>query len=322
MKKIFLIGLAATAMLTSCSNDENIEMPAQNNAIGFSTFVNKSTRATESDDITKSNIKNIYVYGWRGDTQIFDAQEVAVDGTSGDGSYSPVQYWEAGYTYAFEAIAPKSGENGVTFTAAKEGGSITFVNDASTDLVYSKADDKVTESSLAATPGKVNFTFGHLLSRVKFTFTNAFPAEAVAKITVSNVKITNAYKNGTITPAAASAAWTLTDNTLNVAFENVDATDILAGNNTGATEHMYLLPAVTPSYNVEFDVTLDQAGATTTYHHTATITTTMEMGKSYNFVAKIDNTNIDPKNELYPIEFTADVTPWGEFNEPGTDLNL
>lgn len=320
MKKIFLIGLAATAMLTSCSNDENIEMPAQNNAIGFSTFVNKSTRATESDDISKSNIGNIYVYGWRGDTQIFNAQEVSVDGTSGNGTYSPVQYWEGGYTYAFEAIAPKS--EGVTFTAAKDGGLIAFVNDASTDLVYSKADDKVTESTLTATPGKVNFTFKHLLSRVKFTFMNAFPANAAAKITVSNVKITNAYKSGTITPATASAAWTVTDNTLDVEFANVDATNILAGNNTGATEHMYLIPYATPSYSVEFDVTLDQAGATTTYHHTATITTGMEMGKSYNFVAKIDNTNIDPENELYPIEFTADVTPWGEFNEPATNLNL
>ena len=45
MKKIFLIGLAATAMLASCSNDETVEM-AQQKAIGFSNaFVNNGTRS-------------------------------------------------------------------------------------------------------------------------------------------------------------------------------------------------------------------------------------------------------------------------------------
>ena len=45
MKKLFMIGLAATAMLASCSNDETMEM-AQQKAIGFSNaFVNNGTRS-------------------------------------------------------------------------------------------------------------------------------------------------------------------------------------------------------------------------------------------------------------------------------------
>ena len=39
MKKIFLIGLAATAMLASCSNDETVEMAQNTKAIGFSSFL-------------------------------------------------------------------------------------------------------------------------------------------------------------------------------------------------------------------------------------------------------------------------------------------
>ena len=76
MKKIFLIGLAATAMLASCSNDETVEMAQNTKAIGFSSFIDKSTRATDTD---LTNLATIEVYGWRGDAQIFDKQEVTVE---------------------------------------------------------------------------------------------------------------------------------------------------------------------------------------------------------------------------------------------------
>lgn len=162
MKKIFLIGLAATAMLASCSNDETVEMAQNTKAIGFSSFIDKSTRATDTD---LTNLATIEVYGWRGDAQIFDKQEVTVE-ASGAGTYSPIQYWEPNYTYAFEAIAPKSGEKGITFAAAKNGGTITFASNSETDLLYSKADDKTTDQEITTDPRKVGFTFKHLLSRV------------------------------------------------------------------------------------------------------------------------------------------------------------
>jgi hypothetical protein len=311
MKKLLFIGLAATAMLAGCSNDETVEM-AQQNAIAFDGFVNKSTRATVNDDITLANLGSIEVYGWRGDVQIFDKQAVAV-ATDGKGTYSPLQYWEAGYTYAFEAIAPKNGEKGVTFAAAKDGGTITFVNDAETDLLYSKATDVTTPATIASQPAAVGFNFNHLLSRVKFTFVNGFPANAVAKISVNGVKISNAYKNGTITPATADAVWNATDNTLSVDFANVSATDIEAGNKEGETEHMYLIPVTSPSYEVRFTVILDQNGATSEYEHRGTITTGMELGKSYNFTATLTPENVDPENTMYPIEFTAAVGGWEDF---------
>uniref|UniRef100_UPI003FEEFB31 fimbrillin family protein n=1 Tax=Candidatus Limisoma sp. TaxID=3076476 RepID=UPI003FEEFB31 len=308
MKKIFLIGLAATAMLASCSNDETVEMAQNTKAIGFSSFIDKSTRATDTD-IT--NLGAIEVYGWRDDAQIFNAKAVTVDAT-GNGTYSPLQYWEPGYTYAFEAIAPKSGENGVTFAAAKDGGTITFVSDSETDLLYSKAADKKTDAKVTADPGKVGFTFKHLLSRVKFTFKNTFPANAAAKISVKDVKITNAYQNGTITPAEENAVWNATNNTLSVVFASDNVKDLVAGTGSGETKHMYLIPVASPQYTVTFTVVLDQNGATTEYPHTSTITTRMEKGKSYNFVAALNETNVTP-DELFPIEFTAEVDPWGAF---------
>lgn len=317
MKKLLFIGLAATAMLASCSNDETVEM-AQQNAIGFEGFVDRSTRATVNDDITLNNLGSIEVYGWRGDAQIFNKQKVDV-AKNGTGTYSPVQYWEAGYTYNFEAISPKHEENRVSFTAAKTGGTISFVNDAKTDLIYSRVAPIVMGESIAAKPESVSFTFGHLLSRVKFTFVNGFPANAAAKISVTNVKITNAHKNGSITPAT-SDVWTASENNLEVDFANVSATDIKAGNNKGETEHMYLIPVASPSYTVTFIVTLNQNGATTDYEHTVTISTGMEKGKSYNFTATLTPENVDPNNTMYPIEFKASVDSWEEFKQ--SDITL
>ena len=166
MKKLFIMGLAAMGLaLTACNSDETVEM-AKGKAIGFSSFVDKSTRAT---DITLANLNSMYVYGWRGDNQIFNAQKVTVD-KNGVGTYSPLKYWEANYTYNFEAIAPKAGEKGVQFAAAKTGGTITFANDAQTDLIYAKATETTMPANIEAAPNKVNFTFKHQLARVKFTF--------------------------------------------------------------------------------------------------------------------------------------------------------
>ena len=312
------MGLAAMGLaLTACNSDETVEM-AKGNAINFASFVDKSTRGA-SDDVTLANLGSIEVYGWRGDHQIFDKQQVTVAAT-GEGTYSPVQYWEAGYTYNFEAIAPKNDVNGVTFRAAKAGGEIIFVNNATTDLLYAKATEKTMPEKINAAPKEVNFTFQHQLARVKFTFKNTFPADAVAKITVKNVKITNAYKNGTITPAATDAKWTATDNTLNVSFANpaVNAPTDLEATGVGETDHMYLIPtAKEESYKVTFTVTLDQNGATTDYNHTVTINTTQSRGKSYNYVAEINDKNInpDPNSQLFPIKFKASVEEWGDFKD-------
>ena len=308
MKKLFVMTLAATAMLASCSSDDTMEVPQSKSAITFAAFINKSVRAT---DATLANLGSISVYGWRDADCIFNKQIVNV-GTNGTGTYTPVQYWQAGHTYSFEAVAPTS-VDGASFTAKSTGGSFNYTNNASIDLLYAKAADVTTTSPLTGNPGAVHFTFKHLLSRVMFTFNNTFAATDAAKITISNVKINNAYVNGTITPADEDAAWEVLDNSLQVAFDEA-ATDALkdlaANTGKGATTPMYLIPATSPSYNVEFDVTLNQNGATTTYHHTATITTTMAMGMSYNFVANINASNVDPDNELFRIEFTAEVEKW------------
>ena len=59
MKRFLFLGIAATAMFASCTNDEMVEMNPQS-AIGFETFVDKSTRA--ATDVTEDNLNKFKVW--------------------------------------------------------------------------------------------------------------------------------------------------------------------------------------------------------------------------------------------------------------------
>lgn len=299
MKKFLFLGIAATAMFASCTKDEMVEMNPQN-AIGFETFVDKSTRA--ATDVTTANLEAFEVYGWRtkGTTtqQIFNAQEVTAN--KGVCTYSPLQYWVNGYKYNFEAVAPKSGAGGVTFTGSNGASTIEFVSDSETDLIYASAAADL--SSDDATPNDVDLTFGHLLSRVKFTFTNGAGVNSAAKITVSDVKITNAGTTGVYTPS--NGTWAAATATSAVSFASTSIADIVGGA-SGATEHKYLIPYNVDGYNVSFTVTMTQGAVSDEFSYTVSLPDcTLEKGKSYNFEATF--------NPGRPIVFKAAVTPWDD----------
>ena len=314
MKKFLFLGIAATAMFASCTNDEMVEMNPQS-AIGFETFVDKSTRAT---DVTTADLAAFELYGWRtkGTTteQIFNAQ--AVTANNGTCTYSPLQYWVGGYNYTFEAIAPKSGNNGVTFNAANGASTITFVSDSETDLIYDKGGKDLTSTTnLTATPGAVGLEFNHLLSRVKFSFVNGFPANSDVTLTVTDVQIDNAGTTATYT--TSNGTWGATTVPGVVTFASDDVENI-AGMQSAETEHKYLIPADIKTYTVTFTVEMKQGGVTDTFDHTVTLSTDellLVAGNSYNLTATLNKDNINPDGDLFPIEFTATVTPWGSFTD-------
>lgn len=308
MKKFLFLGIAATAMFASCTNDEMVEMNPQS-AIGFETFVDKSTRAT---DVTKANLTAFEVYGWRtkdATEQIFDAQ--AVTANNGVCTYSPLQYWVGGYKYDFEAVAPKSGEKGVTVNDTYGASTITFASDSETDLIYASASKDLSSydyGTLAAAPGVVDLTFGHLLSRVKFTFINGADANSVAKIAVTDVKITNAGTTGVYTPS--NGTWAAATETGEVTFASTNITITgIDGGESGETEHKYLIPYNVKDYSVSFTVTMTQGSVSDSFNYTVKLpeTTTLVKGNSYNFKATF--------NPGQPIVFTADVTPWNDFTD-------
>lgn len=330
MKKILMIGLAATAMLTSCSNDENVEMPAQKNAIAFSTFVNKSTRATDTDN---DNFTSFQVWGLMskdGQTgKPFDGTTV----TKSDDkwSYETPVYWENGYTYSFVAIAPATFGTFTAPTAVGQWGSIAFTNGTGeTDLIAATDGTWATTAvSTQTCPAPIDLTFEHLLSRVRFAFENGMDDGSV--INVTDVKITDAFTGGTVTLAkdVKKSAWVVETATGDLSFGNVvlsEGATTFAANTTATTDHKYMIPTTANSaqtYKVSFTVTRTHHGVTDTYNHVNVVVPApndgWNPGMSYQFKAKLTAKNITDE-ELCPIEFTASVSEWGEFNEPAIDL--
>lgn len=326
MKKLF-IAILAVAGLAACSQDMTLETP-KGAAIAFdNAFVNNSTRAT---DITKATLNDFGVYGsvvnGQGQQGLIFTNQQVTKGTDGY-SYSPAQYWIADAQYDFVAIAPYTNAKWSYTTTDAQNGTLKFHNDtaeANQDLLFAYAS-KTTPENITSTPGAVEFTFHHLLSRVRFTFINGFAKGSNITLKVTGVKITNAHKTGTITVTGGEVAdtWTVADNnnnkTLNVAFGNAGTEFLAEAGGNASTEHHYLIPA-NATYNIAFNVELKQAGVSVgNYSRTATVNAlNLQKGQSYDLKATLNASNTSDEGELHPIEFTVtSVENWQPNNGEG-----
>lgn len=145
MKRNYVMMAMAAAMLASCAQTGLVEEIAEEpqKAIGFSTFVDKATRAgdqAENSTATYEQGMNIHhetfkVWGFKNTstTAVFDAVDVkyVAASTSVDGSsilahwkYDNLRYWDKAATdYYFYACAPASP---FTFTGTQENGKFTI----------------------------------------------------------------------------------------------------------------------------------------------------------------------------------------------------
>lgn len=317
MKKFFIMSMAAMGLaLTACNNDETVEV-AKGNAIGFNTFVNNSTRATDANN---DNFTSFKVWGLMNKGEQTGTPFVGVDVTKAEGawSYGTPVYWEKGYSYSFVALAPNDAYTFTAPTVINTWGSLTFDNKTGeTDLLYATQKQGTVEGNTC--PPAVNMTFNHMLSRVRFQFKNGM--DDGSKLTVTDVKITDAYTNGTATLAENLNAltWTTETTTGNLAFDNAETVGF-AQSEFCTTGHKYMIPAE-KAYNVTFTVTREYNGVTDSYNHKVTLpVTTMTQGLSYQFVAEFTSNNIDPDNELCPIKFTATVNDWKTFDNNSFNL--
>ena len=325
MKKYFYIALAAAA-LTSCNSDEAIEM-VEKRAIGFdNVFVNNATRAT---DLNEDNITEFGVYASvsANNTQgmiLTNERVYKPEGKTAFG-YDNIQYWIASAQYDFTAIAPYQEGTNATWaysTTDAKNGTIEFDNaiaKADQDLLFAYKQPAKTAAAITSQPDAVAFDFSHILSRVQFTFVNTISTASNIELVVSDVKITDAYKKGTIevaNGAITSNYWTVsgTNNSFDIAFANNGA-EIKGDNGTETTAHHYMIP-VNKEYNVYFKVKLLQAGANLgTYERTATVNLDLKKGMSYNVKAYLSTDNVLP-NALYPIEFKInEVGKWDDYSD-------
>lgn len=325
MKKIF-VAMLALAAAAACSNEDIVSVNQE--AIGFdNAFINNSVRSVNDPSITNANLKDFAVYGFVEGAVLLDGVKVSKDGsgldadkyagqTSTSWKYEGTQYWIAGANYNFHAVAPMT-DGGWTKTAAsKDAVTLEFTNNGTTDLLY----------ALKAQPGKaednapVAFDFRHILSKVKFSFENAYNATN-ATISVKDIAITNAYASGTVV-LDADTKWTGTGSTpLNFGMAT-DAEETANVKEDAAVAYAYgktyesqnellLIPgAVDGGYNVTFTVDLLVGGTLVkTYNHKATVAFAPVAGYSYDIKAIINAENIDPAHEQEPIEFTVNTLP-------------
>ena len=333
MKKI-LLSLAAVAMLAACSKEETLVQQAPD-AIGFDTFVDNATRSVNDPSLTSTTLTDFAVFGYVEGAVLFPGTRVAKVGTVGEiansdltetnWKYEGTQYWIAGANYNFNAVAPyygnwtvveKDASDAVVTNATQT--TVSFTNDGETDLLYATTTQQGAVSGNEA----VDFTFRHVLSKVKFSFENKYNATN-ATIKVKDIVITNPHKTANVVLTAATA-WdglaTATDFTLGFGMATDDeATDAhendevayVCGKTYESQKELFLIPSATAyEYNVTFTVELLVSNSVVaTYNHTATVEFAPAAGIAYDIKTAITPENIDPQHKQEPIEFTVNTLP-------------
>jgi hypothetical protein len=196
MKKSLLLLGVAVAAITSCTNDEVLDIN-KNTTIGFESFVNKGTRAANT---TIDNLAKFQVWGgYETKTDVFAGKVVTKSGSVW--SYTDPVAW-TGNVYKFAACATGTDDevSGVSFDFAS--GALTVagykVNQAH-DLVA--AVTTVDNTSLSNAP--VNLNFQHMLSKVKFAIKN----NSTENLTMQVSDITFTVKDQATATFSGTASW-------------------------------------------------------------------------------------------------------------------
>ena len=294
-----------------------------------------ATRANEAVDpsTTTESLTGFKVWGFMDSPagKVFEGEEVT--GSKGNFTYNNIAYWLPGHTYYFAALAPIGGNWTLNTKAANNYGAgvVSFTNENGTeDLLYAANVESAPALGEAKT---VNFTFSHLLSKVKFTFTNGFTNENMS-IDVKNVRIVNAPAAGTIDLAVENwwdnnGDWALCANadgekTVELAFGDACDKTAMSETQVAANERLTIPASSDYEYEVQFEVAL-YMGDVEAYKGTKTSKVSgvaLEMGKAYNFTATLNASNFTQDGkELMPIVFdVVEVKDWVEAGDVATVL--
>ena len=317
MKKILVSALAAMT-LVACMQEEIVTM-SESNAISFQgAYVENATRAAVDPSTTTASISGFDVWAFMNESDGTVLVDEDVQKTGGTWGYANTQYWTPNNQYYFAALAPMNSAN-VTETLATSNetaklglGKIAFTNeDGSEDLLYAATTvtapdyDQLKLNNMPP----VKFEFSHLLSKVKFTFTNGFKTDN-AYVEIEDIKMT-APKSGTIDLAVENwwdnDDWALGTETFELEFG--DVAKLSMGTKDECAQERLTIPAVADQiYEVTFTVKLYMGNQLALEDvKTSTVTgVAFEMGKAYNLTAEINPDNLD----LPAIEFDVEVKPW------------
>ena len=319
MKKLF-VAVLAIAGLVACNNEETVLVQGPAPIAFDGSFVETRANVAGDPSTTTANIETFNVWGFMDEPsgKVFVEEEVNKNG--GEWSYVNTQYWAPGHKYYFAALA--NYDNAVVNTDGANLlglGNIKFtVTDGSDDLLYSAVGPIDAPAQGATYAEKVKFEFNHMLSKVKFTFTNGLTNE-LATIDVKNIQMTvpaTADIDVNVADWWSTNCWENYTGTVDVPFGDACAKTGI-GESQECDDARIILPANDDVvYTVTFDVVLYQ-GDVVAYEGTKTVEikgVALQIGKSYNFTAELNASNITADgSELLPIEFEViEVKDWVE----------
>ncbi len=193
MKRHFLFTLAALALLTGCNADKLID-EAPRAAIGFKApFLENVTRSIVDPSLTSGQFGfTVWAYNITNGAKIMDGVDV-----DKSGNYSPTQYWVAEQDYVFGAVAPEDkGWASKEELDSKDCGwyllpeslningfdhaTWYFINNGEIDFAAGETEASTKNNTY---PEKITLNFSHLLSKVKFNFTNNCANDYSLKVT-------------------------------------------------------------------------------------------------------------------------------------------
>lgn len=316
MKKIY-IAVLALAAVAACNKSEVVEINSDN-AIAFEKpFVDNATKAMYS---TANMFESFNVYGIVSDgtqtSNIFNGITVSGSGLGENGAWTYneayKQYWASGKIYNFSALVGTSKMDEIGLDSNNMPISVKYSVKNQEDILFAKSEEYTGQ---AADNEIVAFTFNHLLSKAMFTFKNEFEANSKMDITVSNIQITNAASQATVTLPSSWGEHTATDV---VGFGDGKA-KIAPNASTISTKEMLLIPNAdqgTSTLNISFSVTLSTGNVVlSTKNHTASVAVDLKPGYSYNFVGNLSGTS----ETLEQIQFTvAGLPDWTPFDTDDT----
>ena len=325
MKKL-LVSVLAIAGLVACTQETTLVQKGNAPMEFGGVFVENATRAIDPS-ITTATITGFDVWGFMDSPagKVFEGEDVTR--SEGNFTYVNTQYWAPGHVYYFAALAPMNSANWSLNTAEADlegAGEISFTNvNGTEDLLYAATSVSTMDLEVGEVPGDgvVKFQFNHMLSKVKFSFTNGFQNDN-AFITVSNIRM-EVPAEGTINVAQdwwSTNQWVLGEGKTILDFGNMEAEKVPYNETTECQFERLTIPTdAAQSYNVTFDVKLFMGDVEA---YAATLTTVIEgaelkIGKAYNFHAIINAANIVPGEDaaLKEIVFdVAEVKTWEDGN--------
>lgn len=311
MKKI-LLAVTAVLAITSCSQNEEFENPAQKTEIGFNTIVSNTTRAavTDIEGLKKSGF-TVYAYNTGAEKVGAALTNPIMDGLAvthpngGNWTFTGTYYWPFNDYVQFFAYAT---DVAVTeYSVAGEAGyptlkyAIASTADQQKDFVVAKVLDqqKIAEA--------LQLSFSHALTQINFSVIGVDNNKyKISSISIEGVAASGVYSFET-------GKWTATSNETSGKYTYPIAADASVSSSTTAVAldqpngALMLMPqAMTENANIKINYSV-YSGETQISQSESTIqlkeTSAWEAGKKVRYTLKL-------ANGAASMTFAPEVGPW------------